>query len=755
MLRIATVYVGMIIVILFGCKVSSKTSFYQTDNQELFCQQFHVDLFETLKAEGKSLTEKEFLVKKYNNIEILNAFDSYLGCKSEWIKIGNPTPNQCEYAVYSYWKMPELINSTKIGSADQPTNFNISQEDRLKLIQYSIPTARRMVTHCQQNAGEANCLLAYSVTPTNVSYVVPSHDPQESNIGGRKVHLINTATAKTILAKYSKYYDQNEINKELMKNSFSRESFNRCQYNGDLVQKLENQSQLMQTVERVNLAYWDFDDIKIFIENNPQYADEVTEPAWMDAMLFFTTGSTNLESNIDKHIKNLWKVSSIDTVCKRISKFLEAYDSKISKHIKCKSCVTAIRGQICASTSENVQSFLSAYAHDNTSSNQKNNWYYTRPFIRRILTELIKCGIKHAWEEAWTNNDIVKKITAKLEEQAKKAETKPVKTTLSQDLRKAIISAACNVGFSIAAEAFDSADSYYKDINHGSCDLSPTASQKSACLRSAAGFCDVIFNAGFVDLSGVEKWLRDHASSSEADNAASVVSSFLSTEVAPSLLTSTASAVIQNSAQKLGPLAAAAVSVIGIAGNQISTFFSTGTNDWAHCLGTDKLGACLGLTVADFTTGSHISSYAGSHIAEPTVAKSNSTGAKTYVTGSYCMCERYCVRSSRLYTNKPDKIESVFYSALTKKDDVLISFSDTDTLNACKDHESSVYSKYSANRTYRYRNNSCRLVKVQYPYDANNPHNLPLKGDRVIITSESGNPVVTNVSDTFSGVCGD
>ncbi len=55
MLRIATVYVGMIIVILFGCKVSSKTSFYQTDNQELFCQQFHEDLFETLKAEGKSL----------------------------------------------------------------------------------------------------------------------------------------------------------------------------------------------------------------------------------------------------------------------------------------------------------------------------------------------------------------------------------------------------------------------------------------------------------------------------------------------------------------------------------------------------------------------------------------------------------------------------------------------------------------------------------------------------------------------------
>jgi hypothetical protein len=52
-----------------------------------------------------------------------------------------------------------------------------------------------------------------------------------------------------------------------------------------------------------------------------------------------------------------------------------------------------------------------------------------------------------------------------------------------------------------------------------------------------------------------------------------------------------------------GNVSSAACGVISAAAEQIKTALVTGNNDWAHCVGTDQMGACVGTMYADWRSG--------------------------------------------------------------------------------------------------------------------------------------------------------
>ena len=761
LIRISVVFVCMLMMNLCGCKFFSRLSHLDDSQDEEFCQQYHRDLYDDLRSAQPeatkstfNLTKQSFLDKISDDSKRLKIFNSYLSCKLYWADIGNDLS-----------KTSSVINDFRY---DKSKKYKASKTTNIQQDNNAVYYA--MENHRRNYAGEIECLVQSNntyyvpVTSTNQTGSGISHDDEFSGLGERNVYLVSTEIANFVLAKYSNVYDQTTILDNIKRNASELKRLNKCSYSEEVALNIKEETNFLASVDTSLLDGTSSEINDSGSASTPP--QELDEESWLESLLCLATGNCELNADsMKKYINNIWKISSIDTICKRLNN--EKFQRSLANLAKCKICVGLVTKNMCRSGADASKSALHDYATDNLEEGQTSSWYYTRPFVKRILAQLIKCGLKEVWGRVTSNSTIKRKLIEFFEKNSKNATKTP--STLKSDLLKAIKAAACNVGFNIVANTVDdsaSPDKYYEEITFNSCDFFFFLSQIAACSKSAAGFCDAIFNPGYVDLSGVEKWLAEKTAlqvkedssvrneNEAVSNVVATLSNYATGEVGATLISSTASAVIQELSTKLGgPLGGAAVSIIGMSIKQIQTSILTGTNDWAHCVGTDRMGACIGTKWANYTTGTHISSYADSHIAPSVVVKNNKTGENMYVVGDYCMCDRICkIKGS---SNNNQKLSyKYFYRTQTKRSSDRVNFLDTDTQNACKDNNQKTYKQTYGNYDYMYTN--CQLVRGRYPYNTSKQNLKPGANDEVTILSydnKTSDKIYKNIEDEFN-VCG-
>lgn len=141
---------------------------------------------------------------------------------------------------------------------------------------------------------------------------------------------------------------------------------------------------------------------------------------------------------------------------------------------------------------------------------------------------------------------------------------------------QAAAEAACAGGAALVGERIQSTPQL--DFEHACRDLSPfsrgffTKERAAACFNTSASICRIAFTSGSL---GVYEAVPGGKSIAH-DQARKLIYAAEGALCRKSLTTSLACNAINES------------------GKQIYQAITTGNNDWAHCVGTDKLGACLG-----------------------------------------------------------------------------------------------------------------------------------------------------------------
>lgn len=153
----------------------------------------------------------------------------------------------------------------------------------------------------------------------------------------------------------------------------------------------------------------------------------------------------------------------------------------------------------------------------------------------------------------------------------------------SRDLKRNLANWACTG----AAGAIGNAISKQRTVDFenacggalGGRSAEATKSQIASCFRSAGSVCSIVVEQGKVNLDNFLPSTDDYGA--VADTAAD-----LGKELA--------SEVVTNACQLGSVVTRSACGVINAAAAQIKEALTSGDNDWANCVGTSQLGACIG-----------------------------------------------------------------------------------------------------------------------------------------------------------------
>ena len=284
----------------------------------------------------------------------------------------------------------------------------------------------------------------------------------------------------------------------------------------------------------------------------------------------------------------------------------------------CVDCVAVLTG-MCKTNIEESSKLLKT-----SSASIDHGKEYLKTFIRQVTTSAILCFAKRILKKSWTN--VAEKIKDYL------TKTSSASSEGLGSVKAAVLSAACEVGLEIAGDLISTDLSV--DYNNP-CNISFNKARVASCLRTGASLCTTLLNAGYVDVSTFLPETNDNLTLNVLYDMGTLGTTFV--------------------CQAAGKDVAMLCSLIGASAAQIKTAIMTGTNDWAHCLGYDQKGACVGTKWAEHF--SHMSlGYAQSSIQKP---KKNPQGR---FEGNMCMCHRSCYEDNGFWSRaKVYKNEVAFF----------------------------------------------------------------------------------------------
>ncbi len=408
-----------------------------------------------------------------------------------------------------------------------------------------------------------------------------------------------------------------------------------------------------------------------------------------------TTLATFVKDN--KHVASksadgVYKISQIDKVCKQIDAlFTKAKSAEKSKVVGfCVNCVSTLVS-MCKAALLDTKEFVKSKVLD---EDQKIH-VYVNNFIRQVVTSAVLCTTRQIFKKTWTT------IAKKIKEFVIKGQKKVIldKENYNPSVKQAILSAICEVGFGVLGDSL----SMDMDVNYDSpCKpmWNMDKSRWASCSRTVATVCPIFLNSGYVNLSsflpdtGGNVWLN--------------------------ILYDIGTLGTTFTCQAGGKSVAMLCSTIAAAASQIKAAVLTGNNDWAHCLGVDQGGACVGTKWAEYWGGMSLS-YAKSPVEK---LKKNSFGSYE---GDMCMCERRCYEDNILF-DKKYKTETVFSYAGDTSDSTT-KYEGCRSFNGRKIKHGSP-AKTGSKKTYAKYGN-CNLVSVSFLNQDDPDAAVPLDGATV------------------------
>ena len=423
------------------------------------------------------------------------------------------------------------------------------------------------------------------------------------------------------------------------------------------------------------------------------FTDE--EKAALKLMIDIATNAKNPNSHIyKKAIDTGYKVSQISKLCSYIVAQAASLKS-IKDNNKVGFCIKCISGlqPMCAAALKDTEEFVKS----KVVNEEINIQGYIDNFIRQVVTSIVICTAKKVFKETWTT--IGKKVREFVMGGQKKVIEEAKEKSGKSDILHAVVSALCEAGFGFLGDVL----SMEQAVNYNSPCKSVFTLDKTklaSCSRTISTICPIFLNSGYVDL---HSFLPD----TNKDLLLNMLYDIGGVAV---------TGLCKSGGQPLGMLC----TTIAAAASQIKTAILTGNNDWAHCLGTDQMGACVGTKWAEFFAGMSLS-YAQSAVEKLT--PDNNGGFY----GDMCLCERSCYEDKALFDNKY-KTENVFNYAGDVKD-ISRKYSDCKSFNGRRINHG-VPAKSGAKATYAKYSN-CKLVSVSFKNTSNQDASLPLDGTLV------------------------
>ncbi len=582
--------------------------------------------------------------------------------------------------IVSMWNSPNLTSNVTLSNEQYSSVFSSDARDKYAFISALFDSAKY---------GRAKTL---KTTISDIECKINSLNNPEELTGSDQDNKLEECSNKYICPNCSL---------ETLKNILSEykerlSGIESCKFDASLIKKEE------LSMEQDLAVY------STLLVNNSSELNEEFVNVWEEAINHYPyTGLTNDEKGAlttlatfvkdNKHVASqsadgVYRISQIDKVCKQIDKlFTKAKSAENSKVVGfCVNCVSTLVG-MCKATLIDTKEYLKSKVLDEDKKVQ----VYVNNFIRQVVTSVVLCTTKQIFKKTWTT------IAKKIKEFVIKGQKKVIfdKENYNPSVKQAILSAICEVGFGVLGDSI----SMDMDVNYDNPCRSMWNMDKSrwaSCSRTVATVCPIFLNSGYVNLSsflpdtGGNVWLN--------------------------ILYDMGTMGTTFTCQAGGKSIAMLCSTIAAAASQIKSAILTGNNDWAHCLGFDQGGACVGTKWAEYWGGMSLS-YAKSPVEK---LKKNSYGSYE---GDMCMCERNCYEDNIIF-DKKYKTETVF-SYAGDISNSLTKYNDCRSFNGRK-IKHGVPAKAGSKKTYAKYGN-CNLVSVSFLNKDDPDAAVPLDGTEV------------------------
>ena len=609
-----------------------------------------------------------------------------VGCKSK-SSLSSFSQDECkalnEY-VASMWNSPSLVSNTTLSESQFNQVFNSGAYNRLGFISALFESAKYSRSRpMRESIKDLECKIASLQNEANQGG--SENDTTQEECSSRYVCPdCGIDSLSSLLSEYKERlaqldscgFDSSLINTEELSEDQDLAVYsailvnNTSAYNEELIRIWEEAaSKTMYSYKEEGVSADEIgmiNSISSFVQENKYISGKITD--------------------------GVYSLSKVETLCKRV----EGLSSKVEK-IKnskvvgfCVSCIATLTG-MCKATMKDVKEFTKSQVL----GTQTKMRTYIDNFIRQIVTSVVLCTAKRLFKKAWPT------MVQKVREFVLKAQKKVIEnqSDYKPSVKSAFLSAVCEVGLGIIGDSI----SMDREVNYDTPCKAMRNIDKSkiaSCTRTAATMCPIFLNSGYVD-----------------------VSSFLpdtNGNVWLNILYDFGTLGTTFTCQAAGKEVAVLCSTIAAAASQIKTAILTGNNDWAHCLGFDQGGACVGEMWAEYFGGMSLS-YARAPIERLKKSKYD------VFEGEMCMCTRKCYQD-RVGLDKKYK-EEVLFSYASDVSDRLTKYNDCKSFNGRK-IKHAVSAKSGATSTYA-KYGDCHLVSVSFKNQSDPDAAIPLDGTTV------------------------
>jgi hypothetical protein len=257
--------------------------------------------------------------------------------------------------------------------------------------------------------------------------------------------------------------------------------------------------------------------------------------------------------------------------------------------------------------------------------------------VQQLAYDTVKQALKNAGTRQFLPD-----LTKKLATEAIKSDnlSAAAKAEKAAELKKQIALLVCSAGTKLIANQIDA----QPQVNYNNPCAAIFATSKSrakACLNTTSSICKI--GAGDISL---DNFLPEGS---------------LDDKPVATLATEAANQIAQGGCKTAGSAGSALCATISESANQIRQAITSGNNDWAHCLGTDQVGACTGTVVTEYMLGIKVAD-----LKEPVREPKPSVEAPEYQETEVCWCDYSCYQDD--WGTDTELTRSNYYTVISRGD---------------------------------------------------------------------------------------